>query len=259
MSAQAALDPVRRLRRSVRRLLVKTRGATGLTRADLERRYNMNQMQRYEAVLNRHERSFRSFSSILEFGCGTGRLTQYLGTLAPQAAVSGCDVSSEAVAQCRRRCPRGQFLVNRWAPPLAFADAHFDLIYSYSVFTHLSEANHLAWLQELARLLRPGGMMLHTVHSPLYVSRTAYFSPWSLEKYEGLGSLEAFLASGEGYGYVIDHPDVPEYGHTLITRDYVMANWPRATGLDVLDYVEGAIEAYPEGCQDLVLLAKASS
>lgn len=259
MSAQARLDPVKRLRRSVRRLLAKTRGATGLTRADLEQRYNLNQLQRYEALLNRHERSFRSFSSILEFGCGTGRLTQYLATLAPQAAVYGCDVSAELVAQCRRRCPRGQFLVNRWAPPLAFADARFDLIYSYSVFTHLSEANHRAWLQELARLLKPGGMMLHTTHSSAYVSRTAYFSPWSLEKYGAPGFLEAFLASGEGYGYVIDHPDMPEYGHTLIKRDYVMTNWPRLTGLEVLEHIEGAIEAYPEGCQDLVLLAKAPS
>jgi len=36
----------------------------------------------------------------------------------------------------------------------------------------------------------------------------------------------------------------------------VIARWPQATGLRLLDYVEGAIESYPEGCQDVVLLAK---
>ena len=33
-------------------------------------------------------------------------------------------------------------------------------------------------------------------------------------------------------------------------------NWYEATGLKILDYAEGCIEAYPEGCHDLVLLRK---
>lgn len=248
------MTAIEALRPYARRLAALTANRYGLTRADLERRYDLNQLQRFEALLNWHSRSLRSFASILDFGCGVGRLVQYLFELAPQAAVSGCDVSPEAIRQCRRRCSKGRFLVNRWAPPLDMADETFDLIYSYSVFTHLSEANHQAWLRELARLLRPGGMMLHTVHSYEYLRRAACFSPWSLEKYHLPGSVDAFIASGRDYFYAVENPAAPEYGHAIIRKEYVMARWPQSAGLRLLDYVEGAIEAYPEGCQDVVLL-----
>jgi SAM-dependent methyltransferase len=246
------------LRPYARRIVAWSANRHGLTRADLEQRYDLNQLQRFEALLNRHGRSFRSFASILDFGCGVGRLAQRVMALAPQAAISGCDVAPEAIRSCRHRCPRGRFLVNHWAPPLDIADAVFDLIYSYSVFTHLSEANHVAWLKELSRLLRPGGMMLHTVHSYEYLRRASAFSPESLGKYQLPGSVEAFIASQRDYFYVVEHPAAPEYGHTLIRKEYVMARWPSVTGLTLLDYAEGAIEAYPEGCQDLVLLTKRS-
>ncbi|MBI3320299.1 MAG: class I SAM-dependent methyltransferase [Candidatus Omnitrophica bacterium] len=253
------------LRPPVRRMRTWVHRHNGRLVADLERRYNLNQLQRFEAVLNRHGRSFRTFSSILEFGCGTGRLTQYLFEFAPEASVYGCDVLSDAIARCQRKFPRGRFVTNRATPPLSFADAQCDLIYSYSVFTHLSEPNHQAWLKELGRLLRPGGMMVHTLHSYEYLRRTARFSPESVAKYRftpphaGAGfteSAEAFIQSGRDYFYAIDNPSTPEYGHTIIRKEYVMAQWPRCAGLKLLDYVEGAIEAYPEGCQDLVLLMK---
>lgn len=244
------------LRPSIRRVKVWASRHNGRRVADLERRYNLNQLQRFEAILNRQGRSFRTASAILEFGCGTGRLTQYLFELAPAASVFGCDVLGEAIATCQRRFPKGCFVTNRAAPPLRFEDAQFDLIYSYSVFTHLSEANHRAWLKELGRLLRPGGMMLHTVHSYEYLRRTAFFSPESLNKYQLPGSVEAFIRSGRDYFYAVDNPLMPEYGHTIIRKAYVMERWPQAGGLALLDYVEGAIEAYPEGCQDLVLLEK---
>jgi SAM-dependent methyltransferase len=49
-------------------------------------------------------------------------------------------------------------------PPLPFEDASFDLVYSISVFTHLDEEMQDAWLNELKRVLRPGGILIITVH-----------------------------------------------------------------------------------------------
>ena len=42
-----------------------------------------------------------------------------------------------------------------------------DAIYSVSVFTHLSEDFHRAWQGELLRVVRAGGIMMTTVHSPI--------------------------------------------------------------------------------------------
>lgn len=251
------MDPVGLLRPPVRRARAWVRRHNGWLINDLQHRYDLNQLQRVEAVLNRHGRSLRTFSSIFDFGCGTGRLTRHLFEYAPAAAVSGCDVRSEAIDACRRKCPQGRFMVNRPTPPLDVEDAAFDLIYSYSVFTHLTEPNHKAWLRELTRMLRPGGVMLHTVHSYEYLRRTALFSPESLEKYALTESIEAFIRVGRDYLYVVEDPAAPEYGYAVIRKEYVLETWPRESGLALVDYVEGAIESYPEGCQDLVMLRKA--
>ncbi len=223
---------------------------------EAENRYNLNQLQRFESVLNGHGRSLRQFSSTLDFGCRSGRLTQYLSWLAPQAEVYGCDVDTEEVAECRRICPGGHFYANGLMPPLQYADEQFDLIWSYGVFTSLPEANHVSWLEELARVLRPGGMMLHTTHSYEYLRRASMFSPHSLEKYAYTEPVEKFIQSGQGYYYIVHNPGTPDYGLAIISKEYVTTKWPIYTGLTLVDYVEGAVEAYPEGCQDMVLLAK---
>lgn len=226
------------------------------SRRGADKRYDMNQLQSFEAALNRSRLSLKQFRSILEFGCSYGRLTRHLFSLAPEARISGCDILAREVLWSRKRYPQGRFLVNQAKPPVAFADGEFDLIYSYSVFTHLSEENHLNWLKELSRILQPGGVMLHTVHSPVCLKRIQMFSPHRFPSYRLPGTVEQFLNSGSEYYYVPYGPDEPEYGLTILTKEYVSRVWPAQGNLRVLDFVEGAIEAYPEGCQDLVVLMK---
>lgn len=221
-----------------------------------DKRYDFNQLQRFEAVLNRSQLSLKQFRSILEFGCGYGRLTRHLFSFVPRARISGCDISAQDILWCRKKYPEGQFVTHSPRPPFSFADEEFDLIYSYSVFTHLSEENHLNWLKELSRVLKPGGVMLHTVHSPLCLERIQRFSPERLANYGLGGTLEEFLRSGKEYHYISYGPDQPEYGLTILTKEYVSRVWTRQGNLRLLDFIEGAIEAYPEGCQDLVVLKK---
>jgi trans-aconitate methyltransferase len=224
-----------------------------------EELYNLNQLQAFEAALARHGYSLTQFSSILDFACGWGRLTQYLSQIAPQAHVFGCDIDEEAIEECRQRCPTGEFSTSGINPPLDYEDEQFDLIWSYSVFTSLSEPVHAAWLTELARKLSPGGVMLHTTHSYEYLKMAAMFSSESLEKYEFTESINSFIQSAPGYYYVPYSESTPDYGLAIISKEYVKTEWSKLTGLSVLDYQESAIEAHPEGCQDLVVLRKDSS
>jgi SAM-dependent methyltransferase len=108
-------------------------------------------------------------SAVLDFGCGCGRVTRYWRDF--DGAVAGTDLNRAAVDWCRANLPFGRFEPNGLAPPLAFDDASFDLVYALSVFTHLTADLQLAWRDELRRVLRPGGYLLVTTHGRAYVPR----------------------------------------------------------------------------------------
>jgi SAM-dependent methyltransferase len=97
-----------------------------------------------------------SQDAVLDFGCGCGRVAAPL-IAATDARVHGCDVNGRLVQWCRRRLD-GDFRRTRPEPPLPYADQAFSLVYALSVFTHLHEANAQAWLAELARVTRKGGL-----------------------------------------------------------------------------------------------------
>lgn len=107
--------------------------------------------------------------SVLDFGCGCGRVTRYYKEFGGD--VAGSDVSEPAIAWCRENLRFGRFEVNGLAPPLVFPDESFDLVYALSVFTHLTADLQLAWRDELRRVLRPGGRLLVTTHGRSYVPR----------------------------------------------------------------------------------------
>jgi SAM-dependent methyltransferase len=119
-----------------------------------------------DAALARFGRGLGSYRAILDFGCGCGGTLVWLRDLAPTASISGTDIDAQAIEWCRANLPFGAFTTNGALPPLAYPDASFDLVYAISVFTHLDEDYQLRWLQELQRIVRPGGTCLVTLHGP---------------------------------------------------------------------------------------------
>lgn len=93
---------------------------------------------------------------ILDAGCGTGGT---LDQLRGMGELWGCDVAPEALAACRAR---GFDNINRSpVEELNYPDERFDVVISCDVIEHI-EADRQA-LQEMARVLRPGGILVLTV------------------------------------------------------------------------------------------------
>jgi SAM-dependent methyltransferase len=101
-------------------------------------------------------------SRVLDFGCGCGRALVYIQD-AVQCEMIGSDIDGEAISWCKDNLAEfGTFVRNGALPPLPLADAAVDFVYSISVFTHLPEKMQFQWLQELRRVVRPGGLLLLT-------------------------------------------------------------------------------------------------
>jgi SAM-dependent methyltransferase len=99
--------------------------------------------------------------SLLDFGCGCGRVARHWQGL-PATKVHGCDYNARLVRWCRRSLPFADFRVSRLSPPLPYEAGELELVYAISVFTHLTEALQHAWMRELERVLAPGGFLLIT-------------------------------------------------------------------------------------------------
>ena len=101
--------------------------------------------------------------SVLDFGCGCGRVTRYWSDFAGSRQRQRREHERDRLVP---RQPRVRELraEPRSTPPLDFDDESFDLVYALSVFTHLTAELQLAWRDELLRVLRPGGLLLLTTH-----------------------------------------------------------------------------------------------
>lgn len=120
--------------------------------------------QTIRGMLTANGADVAQMKSILDFGCGCGRVMRQWHSLSDRVALHGTDYSRAAIQWCRRNLPFATFGINRLEPPLDYATNSMDLVYAFSVFTHLSAKLQLAWISELARILAPGGYLFITVH-----------------------------------------------------------------------------------------------
>lgn len=120
----------------------------------------------YLEVLARHA-DVSSFRRMLDWGCGCGRMSAFFLAAGDCAEFAGCDIDAQAIAWSNENLRSGAFSVIPPMPPTHYPDNHFDLIISYSVFTHLARDVQHAWLAEIRRILAPGGIFLASVHGQL--------------------------------------------------------------------------------------------
>jgi SAM-dependent methyltransferase len=114
---------------------------------------------------------------VLDLGCGIGLIDAEL-----QDAVGmlcGADVSLESLRYARERARAGHFIhYDGSAPP--FADGTFDAVFASCVLHHVPPAARPRFMDEMMRLLKPGGIALIIEHNALnpmtrlIVSRCAF-------------------------------------------------------------------------------------
>ncbi len=117
-------------------------------------------------LLDAHDQPLSRQRSLLDFGCGCGRVLRHWA--GDQIEAEGCDYNPDLVGWCRDRLPFATVATNRLEPPLSYDPGRFDLAYALSVFTHLPEPLQRPWAEELARVISPGGHLIVSTHGAAY-------------------------------------------------------------------------------------------
>lgn len=117
--------------------------------------------------------------SVLEIGCGLGRLTRTLSGMFDR--VVGVDVSSEMVARARQLTPGLDVREVNGVNLREFSDQSFDLVFSILVLQHLpSQSTVLSYISEMSRVLKPGGRALFQVPTSFHPAWKRIY--WSLTR-----------------------------------------------------------------------------
>lgn len=120
----------------------------------------------FERALKKNFKStFADYQTIVDWGCGSGRVGRHVvADLKPGQKLLGFDIDRQAIGWANDRFGK-HFHACSIAPPLEVKEGSVDLLYAYSVLTHLKEADMKAWVAEMSRVVIKGGVFLFTVMS----------------------------------------------------------------------------------------------
>lgn len=123
----------------------------------------------HETIEKSHFR-MKDMQSVLDFGCGCGRVIRHWKSIAKTTKLYGVDYNRELVYWARKTVPFAQIELNDLNPPLNYPDNTFNLIYALSTFTHWTVDLQKNWMQEFTRILKPNGLLLLTTHGDYYLN-----------------------------------------------------------------------------------------
>jgi SAM-dependent methyltransferase len=191
-------------------------------------------------VLREEGSPVEEFDTLLDWGCGCGRVLRHWSDLT-RTRVVGCDINPTMVEWCNRHLPFTEAATNELTPPLPYEDGTFDLVYAFSVMTHLSEDLQHAWIEECRRVLKPEGYLLFSTLGEYFVARDR-LTPAERSSFED-GKLVVLYGGSAGSSLCSAyHP--PDY----VRREL-------AGNLDVVAFLPAA----DDGRHDLHLLRKGST
>ena len=180
-------------------------------------------------ILERNGVEIERFNAILDFGCGVGRIMRHWGLLR-RPALYGTDYNPALVRWCEGNLKFAEFQVNSLSGGLPYEAETFDFIYAFSVFTHLSEPLQFFWINELSRVLKPGGYIYFTTHGDFF------FPQLSAEEKEAFLKGRLVVRGGEQSGSntcSTYHPTA--FVRERLARDFTVLDFtPGRAGGDIL-------------------------
>jgi SAM-dependent methyltransferase len=144
---------------------------------------------------------------VLDFGCGDARFTADLRSVGVYRSV-GVDISERALRFARCLVPEGEFVCLD-DDPIPYSDGTFHAVTALDVIEHIADGELDKWMQEIRRVLKPGGSLVISVPSTrkaLVSTHFRHYSPDSLCVY-----LDRYFATQAVKAYFLRPWWLPEF------------------------------------------------
>jgi SAM-dependent methyltransferase len=170
---------------------------------------------------------------VLDFGCGYGRIARIMYYFINEENFYGMDPWDKSLEICHEDGLTKNFFLSDYLPTaLPVEERSFDLIFAFSVFTHLSERATRVNLNTISKYIRTDGLIAITIRPVEY---------WDIDAHairKGLVGQQKGRHYTYGFSF-LPHNREPidgdiTYGDTSMTLDWLQSSFPNLeiTGID---------------------------
>lgn len=187
---------------------------------------------RLQQIVERYYRGGGRPAVYLDFGCASGRLLRHAAAQTDWTLM-GCDIDLLNVRWTQRNLAKHiQVFQNTSLPHLPIEDNSVDVVSAYSVFSHIDLWEE-AWLLEVRRLLRPGGLAFITFQSEHTWNRVAQRKK-KPDRLLGMEVSPKMELTADSFRQPMPHERIvffmkqyELYVNTYVSTEYVRREWSR--------------------------------
>lgn len=174
----------------------------------------------------------RDGMTVLDFGCGSGRIASHLSKKVQINSFVGVDVIAELLDYAKTICPPSYVFSLNHSLKIPVEDGKFDFVYAFSVFTHLLQTEIVLYSHDIFQKLKSGGLFL--------------FSFLEMDKH--WSNLASDAVNHLTHGQPTPHLNM------YLSRDQIV-EFSKRIGFKVARFIEPEGDAHSIG-QSIVLLKK---
>ena len=163
-----------------------------------------------------------AFGSILDFGCGHGRVGRHLRACWPESKLTFSDLNESCWKFCAETFQGDGFSSSEDFSTLEIPGS-YDIIWLGSVLTHTDWPKSSKLMEKLCAALNPNGAIVATFHGRKVYREMKAKPLWAGLGDGGSGLIEHFEADGFGYG---EYPFMKNWGVNLIDWKNMQALTP---------------------------------